>query len=371
MLETLLREYRTHRLARFTAWILAFGAVLWVIRRLTHAAGGVNGFLWFVFWVCALVSCVHYLVRLLRLVRSQLLWRLQRRLVVAYILIGVVPISLILVLVFLGAFIINGQFGAFLVVLRLRDHFDEIEQVNRVVLQEARYGGEKSPSAMLDGIQKFYVNQLVSYAKSYPGLVITLHLRNETRSFLLDGEPAENPSTVPTWLKGAEYANIVTDHGQLALRSMQRAQTAAGDLTLVLSQPFTPELLDLVGNGIGPVGVAIPTGADHNKGPMVKVRMRSSNATQVLNNFMNSKSVKLPDPANVFDFVVFGASSLDPIHWGGDKEEKADAPAFVYVSSRIFALNGRLLATLGDCRRPMFCSSKRWPLSSCSSKVWL
>ena len=141
-------------------------------------------------------------IRLLRFIRSRLLWRLRRRLVVAYILIGVVPISLILVLVFLGAFIINGQFAAFLVVLRLRDHFDEIEQVNRVVLHEARYGGEKSPPALLDGIRKFYVTELVSYTKSYPGLVITLHLGNETRSFLLDGEPAENPAAVPAWVKG-------------------------------------------------------------------------------------------------------------------------------------------------------------------------
>jgi len=348
MLETLLREYRTHRLARFTAWILAFGAVLWVTRRLTHAAGGVNGFLWFVFWVCALVSGIYYLIRLLRLIRSRLLWRLQRRLVVAYILIGVVPISLILVLVFLGAFIINGQFGAFLVVLRLRDHFDEIEQVNRVVLQEARYGGEKSPSAMLDGIQKFYVNQVVGYAKSYPGLVITLHLRNETRSFLLDGEPAANPSTVPTWLKGTEYANIVTDRGQLALRSMQRAQTAAGDLTLVLSQPFSPELLDLVGNGIGPVGVAMPGSVERDATASVKINVGSSEEPHVLRTLMHSKSVKLPDPLNLFDLVVIGASSLDPIVWGGDKEEKAGAPAFVYVSSRIFALNSKLLATLGE-----------------------
>ena len=349
MLEMLLHEYRTHRLARFTAWTLAFGAVLWVTRRLTHSTGGLSGFLWFLFWVCALISGVYYLGRLLQVVRSRLLWRLRRRLVVAYILIGVVPISLILLLVFLGAFIINGQFAAFLVVLRLRDHFDEIEQVNRVVLQEAKYGGEKSPPVMLDGIQKFYVTELVSYAKSYPGLVITLHLGNQTRSFLLDGKAAENPSDVPTWLTGSEYANIVTDSGQLVLRSVERTVTPAGDLTLVLSQPFTPELLDLVGQGIGPVGVAMPRGSDPNgKGPIVKVRMRSTNETQVLSNLMNSRFVKLPDPVNTFDFVVFGASSLDPILWGGDKEQKAEAPAFVYVSSRIFALNGRLLATLGE-----------------------
>ena len=255
--ELLLQEYRTHRLARFTAWVLAYGAALWVADRFTRATGGVPGLLWFVFWVCALVSGVYYLVRLLRFIRTRLLWRLQRRLVVAYILIGVVPISLILVLVLLGAFIINGQFAAFLVVLRLRDHFDEIEQVNRVVLHEARYGGQKSPPAMLDGIRKFYVTELVDYTKSYPGLVVTLHLGGVTRSFLLDGEPAENPAAVPSWVQGREFANIVADRGQLALRSVERTETPAGDLTLVLSQPFTPELLDLVGQGIGPVGVVL------------------------------------------------------------------------------------------------------------------
>ncbi len=348
MLETLLREYRTHRLARFTAWVLAFGAVLWVTGRLVGAGGSLNGFLWFVFWTCALICGVYYLIRLLMFIRSRLLWRLRRRLIVAYILIGVVPISLILVLVFLGAFIINGQFGAFLVVLRLRDHFDEIEQVNRVVLEEARYGGEKSPPVLLDGIRKFYVTELVNYSKSYPGLVITLHLGGETRSFLLDGRPAENPSVVPSWLSGSEYANIVTDHGQLALRSVERTATPAGDLTLVLSQPFTPELLDLVGNGIGPVGVAVPRPLEDNPTNKVRISVGSSDDQHVLRTLMNSKSVKLPAPANMFDFVVFGASSLDPIIWGGDKEQKVGSPAFVYVSSRIFALNGRLLATLGD-----------------------
>ena len=76
--------------------------------------------------------------------------------------------------------------------------------------------------------------------------------------------------------------------------------------------------------------------------------METPEGTYVQSSAINSRSVKLPDSVNVFDFEVFGASSLDPILWGGDKEEKAGAPAFVYVSSRIVALNGQLLATLGD-----------------------
>ncbi len=347
--ELLLHEYRTHRLARFTAWVAAYGAALWTANRLTRVAGGVPTFFWFVFWVCALVSGVYYLARLLRFIRTRLLWRLQRRLVVAYVLIGVVPISLILVLVLLGASIINGQFAAFLVVHRLNDHFDEIKQVNRVVLHEARYGAEKSPPALLARIQRFYVTEMVDYTKSYPGLMITLHLGNVTRSFFLDGKPADNPAVVPSWVKGEEYANIVDDRGQLALRSVERTGTPAGDLTLVLSQPFTPELLDLVGQGIGPVSVVTTKHVEPSEVARAKIIFNSGPAgAYVPGNSINSRFVKLPDPVYSFDYKVFGASSLDPILWGGDKEGKAPAPAFVGVSSRIFALNSQLLATLGE-----------------------
>jgi sigma-B regulation protein RsbU (phosphoserine phosphatase) len=349
MLGTLLREYRTHRLAQFTAWVLAYGAALSVADRFTPAGNGVRGLLWLVFWICALVSGVYYLARLLRFIRTRLLWRLRRRLVVAYVLIGVVPISLILVLVLLGTSIINGQFAAFLVVHRLNDHFDEIMQVNRVVLREARYGGEKSPPALLARIQRFYLTQMAAYTKSYPGLVITLHLGNVTRSFFLDGKPTENPAAVPSWLKGEEYANIVDDRGQLALRSVERTRTPAGDLTLVLSQPFTPELLDLVGEGIGPVSVVTTRHVEPAEAAVAKIIFNSgAGGAYVPGSSINSRFLKLPDPVSSFDYKVFGASSLDPILWEGDKEGKAPAPAFVGVSSRIFALNSRLLDTLGE-----------------------
>jgi sigma-B regulation protein RsbU (phosphoserine phosphatase) len=150
-------------------------------------------------------------------------------------------------------------------------------------------------------------------------------------------------------LRGAEYANIVTDRGRLALRSVERTATPAGDLTLVLSQPFTPELLDLVGDGIGPVVVALYRQEGPAEAKDAKTRAETAHGTFAPSDSISSKFVKLPDPANPFDLYVIGASALDPIIWGGDKEERSGAPAYVYVSSRIFALNSRLLATtLGD-----------------------
>ncbi len=347
MLETLLQEYRTRRLARFAAWVLAYGVALWTADRLTRAAGGVPGLLWFVFWVCALVSGVYYVIRVSRYIRLRFLWRLRRRLVVAYIFIGVVPICLIFALIFLGAFIINGQFAAFLVRLRLQDHVDEIEQVNRVVLNEARYGGEISPEVLLDKIQKFYVTEMVNHARNYPGLVITAHLGNLHRSFLIDGKPAESPSNVPS-VQGEEFAGIVSDRGGLALRSMARARTPAGELTLVLSQPVTPQLLDQVGEGIGPVGVVLMKPSETRQAANARIEVKTSGRTYVQSKTISSDSVKVPDPVNRLDFEVIGASSLDSADWGGENEQQGAPPTFVYVSSRIYELNSRLLETLGD-----------------------
>lgn len=349
--DLILREYRTHRMARFTAWTLAGVAVLWTSDRLTRADGGFHTFLWFVLWVCGIVAAVYYLARLISYLRARLLWRLLPRLVVAYILIGVVPISLILTLVFLAAWAINGQFATFLVILRLNDHFDEIEQVNRVVLHEARYGGETSPAALLEKIKQFYVTEMVDHTKSYPGLVVTLHLGDITRSFLLDGKPAPNPATVPSWVKGEEFAGIVADHGEIALRSMERIRTPAGDLTLILSQPFTSELLDLVGNGIGPVTVTEMKQVSPQEADKARIRVETGGESFVPFKTISSKSLSLPEPEYPFDVKVVGASPLEPIDWGGGTEQKAHAPVYVNVYSRIATLNARLLATLGDLQR--------------------
>jgi len=346
--DQLLREYRRSRFARFTAWVLAYGAALWVTNRFAVKGGGPPGVLWFIFWICAIIAGFYYLVSLWQFTRRRLLWRLRRRLVVTYVFIGFIPIALILTLVALGAFILNGQFAAFLVVMKLREHFDEIEQVNRVVQHEARFAQAAPPQAVLDRIRNFYVTELIRHASSYPGLEITLSLGGATQAFHLDGTPSASPVSLPKWLTGEEFAGFVADNGEIALRAVERITTQQGELTLVLSQPFTPELLDMVGEGIGPVGVVMTKPLGQKSGQQRAVAVQTEQGVFIQSQVINSKSVKVPEALFPFDFAVFGASSLDPVLWGGDQQQKNAAPALVYVSSRITALNGRLLATLGE-----------------------
>jgi sigma-B regulation protein RsbU (phosphoserine phosphatase) len=350
LLKVLLREYRTRRMARFTVWVLAYGAALLSVDRLSS---GSPAALWVLFWLAAITSGVYYLGRLAVFIRRRLLWRLRRRLIVTYVFVAFVPIVLIVVLVALGIFIISGQFAALLVASNLRQHFDELQQVNRAVVHEAHLNTSSRAEEALDRLQNFYVKELEKHAVSYPGLEVTLRIGSQVRAFRLDGTKIQPPLTVPAWFKQEEFAGIVMDGGQLALRSIERNPTTGDSLVAILSQPITPELLDMAGEGIGPVGVmtfrpmrregkeAKPTSEAH-----VRIETPRSFYDEAAN--FNSKKTRLPQPANRFDFRVYGASSLDPVSWQGETQQKVAVPAIVYVSSRVMALSHLLLETLGE-----------------------
>ena len=351
MLKFLLQEYRKHPMARFAVWMLAYGAALKVV---SLTAGSVPALLWVLFWAGVIAVGLYYLARLVGFVRHRVLWRLRRRLIVTYIFIGVVPILLIVLLVLLKDFMTGGQFAAFLVAMKLRGRADELQQLTRAVAHEAHQSRESSAGKMLDRLQNLYLTELSEHAQSYPGLEVTLRIGPQTRAFRLDGKPLSRPMTVPAWLAGEEFAGFVVDGDEIALRAVNRGPTSAGELALILSQPLTPELLDLVGEGVGPVGVLVPRGAATPAGfkpqgvpalpggPEMESRQTRT---------IRSKSVEVPVPISRFDSTVFGASTLDLVVWGGETKQYLTESVFVFVTSRMGTLATQLLETLGRFSR--------------------
>ena len=335
-------------MARFTVWVLAYGGALWLEDRFTRSTGGAPFLLWILFWAAASVAGLYYLGRLLVFVRQRLLWRLRRRLIVAYLFIAFVPVALIVLLAALGEFIINNQLAAYLVSMKLREHYDELEQLNRAVCHGAEQARLPNADALLNQMQQIYMNGLAQHAASYPGLEVSLHLASKDRAFRLDGRPIKKTIGIPTWLKREEFSGIVLDDGKVALRAVHRGLTPLGELVAVLSLPVTPELLDQVGEGIGPVGVAVTRPQRPGASPSGEVQIDSPGGPYVVSETVNSKRVQVPEPLNRFDVRVYGASSLDLTRWNGENEGKPREPAFVYVTSRIVTLNAGLLATLGD-----------------------
>jgi phosphoserine phosphatase RsbU/P len=346
--QPILHEYRTRRMARFTILVLLYGAALLVAKWLSSHPPVLW---WFIFWVALLISCLYYLARLIGFVRQRLLWRLRWRLIVTYVFMAFVPILLIVLLGVIGAFIINGQFAAYLVNLRLRSHAENLAQLNRVVIHEVHQSAPEDARKLLDGLKAFFVTELSEHAASYPHLEVTLRIGSNSRAFRLDGSEIVEPVTVPEWFKQDEFSGFVLDRGKIDLRSIARTKTPEGDLVAVLSQPMTPELLDLVAAGIGPAGVFVPerrAAATAQGGAANLSREPGPPGGNAPVMTVSSKSVPLPERASLFDYKVFGASTMGPIQWEGTREEAAPDPVFIYAYSRIVTLNRQLFVTLGQ-----------------------
>lgn len=358
MLEILIDEYRSHRWARFAVRLATLGVIFRVVQFAvglyvhTLVFSEFTGAFWLLFKLAAAVIIVYYLVRLAGFLRRHLLWRLTRRLIVTYLFIAVVPIILIFLWVSLGAIIVNGQFAAFLVNARLRNHFDEIKQLNRVVAHEAVHIQTQDPNQLLDALEKFYLTDLREYASSYPGLEITLRAGGQARAFRLTGGTLKRPIFEPAWLSKEEWAGFVMSRGEISLRAADKEETRAGRLTLILSMPITPELLNIVGHGIGPVAVIplVRTRPGTGPAPARKARSPFSNKggnLTLIRYRVASNSVPLPKPRIWFDYQVHGASALNPVLWRAPTFRQRSNPILVVASSRIFELNAQLLNVLG------------------------
>ncbi len=353
VLRLLLQEYRSHRMARFTVWLGAYGVALWLVDRF---GGSVPGLWWFLFWVLFVPSAVYYLFRFGKFGRDRMLWRLRRRLIVTYVFIAVVPILLILAMVGLKDFLINGQFAAFLVAWKIRDHSEKLQELNRSVAHMALMESDGKPERSLDRVQSFCASDLAKHTGSFPDLEVTLHLGGMSRVFGRDGKPLATAVAVPAWLKRDEFAGIVVDGRELALRAASRVQISAGELVVIHTQAITPELLDHMGAGIGPVGVLITeearTSAPGASPDSEGLRFQEGDAQYVQAGTIRSQSIRLPEPANLLDSTVVGTATLEPIVWAGDSEVRVPQPVFVFVTSRISTLNREMLAPLGRYSRP-------------------
>jgi sigma-B regulation protein RsbU (phosphoserine phosphatase) len=333
-------------MARFAIWLGAYGAALWLVDRFT---AGAPGLLWFIFWIALLPVALSYLYRLAKYVKYHLLWRLWRRLVVTYVFIAVVPVIFILFLVGLGVFIFSGQLAAYLVVIRFRHHYERLHEFNRVVAYEAEQTPPMPTRALLGHLQKIYLAGFADRMSGYSDVRVTMRLNSLVSGFDAHGGTVREPVDIPAWLTQDQFAGAVVDKGELAIRVMDRCATPSGKLTLIVSQPITAELLDRLGDGIGPVGVVITQPARQAVRPdAASVRVATPEGEYVTERTIASKSVQVPPPLSRGDLRVVGASTLEPVLWEGAKEQRLLAPVLIHATSRVGTLMQRLMATLGQ-----------------------
>lgn len=282
------------------ATTVVFGAAL-----LPGWVGAIMATLRWALLLALLIWAGTYLVRQLR---HGLLWRLRNKLVLTYLLIGVAPVALFFILVFLSSYVAFGQFAVHLISSRL--------QMQSSVLRQSNLALARHAANVLDARRTSGAGNDVSL----PGFEEAM--RDADRSGLQlalyeDGKPLPvagltGHTRTPLWLTDwvARHAvhgmdGFVEDGAVMYLAAANSTQTMDGHLiTAISSEPLDDAHLAAAVAGIGRIYLlpGLVPHPEHRLSHLEEEHARIAGGSA-------------PLPANLLDFRVRFLSSLSALDW--------------------------------------------------------
>ncbi len=216
----------------------------------------------------ALVTGVWTLVAGLVRNRRKLLWRVRRRLILTYVLLGVIPVALVAAFALSGGVVLYTNVANYL----FHEGFQQVvEQMNQAALTGANDISQDPGSAALVLARKYR-----NLGNAYPGLSLALVPDDRTRPAIVVGpwRHMPVPVSVPAWAKTRPFKGILaigtTDAEDCRLLVRASAPLADGSATLIVDLPVDTDVAarldDDTGTRIGGVSItnildtAAPTG---------------------------------------------------------------------------------------------------------------
>jgi phosphoserine phosphatase RsbU/P len=198
--------------------------VLWVIKTLfaTSILQASPGFAFLLDMLALLIviPAVYYCLRLFRGLRNRLLWKIRRRLILAHIFMGAIPIFLVISIFVFSALLVYYQLSYYLISNQIGIHTAQIHAFTlslRDGLQELMAGSDPpSPAALkeqLDADAKYLVG-------AYPSASIILSFPDSVTgrmtTFTNQSKSSENSKDyqVPHWLMDREFSGLAIDDTQ-------------------------------------------------------------------------------------------------------------------------------------------------------------
>ena len=300
--------------------------LLGLLAAISGRSGGAYSFAKFV----GLLSAVYLAFRAISWWRNRLLWSLRNRLIVAYLFIAVVPVLLLLTLAILAGQILYSQLGGYLLFEDIHSRLGRMADSARSIAS-----AEKTlPGSINDKVVEEALNAQIqmAYSNELPGLKVEFH-----------GDPRRLQRIAGPNTK--EFTGIVQSNGQTHLIAMREVDSPRGRNLVELSLRVTPEFLETVAPGLGPIQFTALQRADGDD---------STNTIQLGNvryRFLNRIATHhrtLPGANYWFDPVIEGFSKLDATYLEAGEKAGEKQPVFASFSARPSVLNGRIFSSLGE-----------------------
>jgi phosphoserine phosphatase RsbU/P len=369
-------------------WLALWFGLLWLLRQVPSIGNPLLG------WMQLLVgfALIGLAIPLgWRLLRKRLLWRLRNKLILTYLLIGLAPVLLFLILVGISAYIAAGQFSIHLADTRMRQQLDEIGVENsarasriahalRDRTEPSPQGGPGSsrssrpgsaaivPGALAAGasaaqLASEVAAQATALGESAPDpLLARLHRHS---SVYLNGAPLSAPQSVasqtqpapsstpestsgsqsavplglPPWaadLHGNQFRGLALDGQDLFLVAIDQRHVQRNEvLTVITSLPVDTALMDVVAQGLGRVRLSgLMTGGRGTQAPASDAGSQSRNGgRRSLGNDIQRTSVyggAEPTAVNFYDLGVPFVSTMDVTDWDTGPSQPDSVPVEVH-----------------------------------------
>jgi sigma-B regulation protein RsbU (phosphoserine phosphatase) len=277
-----------------------------------------------------MVAAFYLLYRFWTRWRSQILWSLRNRLIVAYLFIAVVPILLLLIFASLLGQIIYQQLGAYLL---YHDVEDRLEMLRNSA--EAIAAAESTLPLSIDEstLDRALAGQvLIAEEKQLPGLIVNF---GADPDYFREVVGPDAPS----------FTGLVQDGSQLRLVGMRVTDSPRGRRYIELSVPVTSEFLEGLAPDLGPIDVTLAETVEE-KSPRTAVHIGEKDYRAIARVVTRKRALQprqsWPDP------VVDGFSQLIATYLGADKVLERNHPVFAFFKARRSRLNDRIFASLGE-----------------------
>lgn len=320
------------------ATVLSFGLAL--------LPGGVGRLFAGVRWLAFAVLLVAAVMHVYRLAQRGLLWRLRNKLVLTYLLIGLAPVVLFFLLVFVSAYVAAGQFAIHLATSRLEEQLSSVAQDNRSVMRHAM---DLMPTGELPAPMKLPEVEERLAINGPPGLQMAVFRDTQPLEVVGLTGHKRSPLAFERWLSTGPLGSrsaIVVDESLLYLAVTDRVRLPNSHiLTVISSVPLNRMRLEQVATNLGRVDLlpGLSTAADEPDRSQSETVERASNATLRQSRISGGTA---PMAANFLDLRVRFFSTLPVRNWEtgavlGVPMDVESRPSLLYNQLFAATLTGR------------------------------
>jgi serine phosphatase RsbU (regulator of sigma subunit) len=202
--------------------------------------------------ICLWVYAIGFVFWRISRLRTKLLWRIRRKLVISYLLIGLVPTLLILFFFLLSAFFIVGQVSSY--VLNTEVHRIESEMVKSADLAVSDVLGSRTGSAHAkdETVREVLRARVAPLLERFPGsLALYLEHRRGRIQRVVASEgflhPPQVGTTLPSWMEAPYQGPVRVERGNY----LGGTSTPVPDGASVLVLAPLRAVLDQAAQGMG------------------------------------------------------------------------------------------------------------------------